>query len=204
MSWPPRRRNSAWDIDVSRSTVIYDACVLYSAPLRDLLMHVALLDICSARWSDEIHEEWISALLSNRPELTRQSLERTRDNMNRHVRDCLVSGYESLISGIQLPDDRDRHVVAAAIVAGAETILTFNLKDFPQASLDTFKIKAEHPDEFLERQFDQSALLMCEAMRRHRASLQFPPKSVEEYLTTLQAQGLPRTVSCARRFSSEI
>jgi hypothetical protein len=56
---------------VNRFTVVYDACVLYPAPLRDLLMRLALTDLYRARWSDQIHEEWITAVLRNRPDLSR-------------------------------------------------------------------------------------------------------------------------------------
>ena len=54
---------------MNRFTVVYDACVLYPAPLRDLLMRLALTDLYRARWSDQIHEEWITAVLRNRPEV---------------------------------------------------------------------------------------------------------------------------------------
>ncbi len=59
-------------------TAIYDACVLYPAPLRDLLMHLALTDLFRAKWTDAIHDEWIRSVLENRPDLTREQLERTR------------------------------------------------------------------------------------------------------------------------------
>src|SRR5690606_10197106 len=113
----------------------YDACVLFPAPLRDLLMHVALTDLYRAKWTDAIHEEWIRSVLNARPDLSRPQLERTRQLMNVHVRDCLVTGYEALIDGVTLPDPKDRHVVAAAIGAGANVIVTFNLKDFPESAL---------------------------------------------------------------------
>ena len=60
-----------------RFTVVYNACVLYPAPLRDLLMRLALTDLFRARWSEQIHDEWINAVLRNRPDLSRQQLERT-------------------------------------------------------------------------------------------------------------------------------
>ena len=85
-------------------TVLYDACVLYPAPLRDFLMHLALTDLFAARWTDRIHEEWIRALLGKRPDLTREQLERTRELMNAHVRDCLVTEYETLIESLHLLD----------------------------------------------------------------------------------------------------
>jgi hypothetical protein len=74
---------------VANFTAIYDACVLYSAPLRDLLMHLALTDLFRAKWTDAIHDEWIRSVLEDRPDLTREQLERTRALMNMHVRDLL-------------------------------------------------------------------------------------------------------------------
>ncbi len=77
---------------MNRFTVLYDACVLYPAPLRDLPLRLALTDLYRARWSEAIHEEWIRAVLRNRPDLSRQQLERTSALMNAHVRDALVDG----------------------------------------------------------------------------------------------------------------
>jgi hypothetical protein len=68
-------------------TVLFDACVFYPAPLRDLFMHLAVLDLYHAKWTDQIHEEWIGNLLLNRPDLTREKLELTKSLMNLHVRD---------------------------------------------------------------------------------------------------------------------
>lgn len=76
---------------------MFDACVLYPAPLRDLLMHLALTDLFRARWTDQIHDEWIRNLLENRPDLNFAQLTRTKELMNSHVRDCLVKDYERLI-----------------------------------------------------------------------------------------------------------
>ncbi len=80
---------------MNRFTVLYDACILYPAPLRDLLMRLALTDLYRARWSDQIHEEWMTAVLRNRSDLSRAQLESTRSLMNSHVRDALVDGYQS-------------------------------------------------------------------------------------------------------------
>jgi len=75
---------------MSQLIVLYDACVLYSAPLRDLLIHLALSDLYQAKWTNEIHDEWVRNLLANRPDIKRSQLERTKDLMNKYVRDCLV------------------------------------------------------------------------------------------------------------------
>jgi predicted nucleic acid-binding protein len=105
-------------------TAFYDANVLYPAELRNLLMHLALTGLFRAKWSADVHEEWISALLEKRPDLTRVELERTRALMDLHAVDALVTGYQDLTPGLALPDPKDRHVLAAAIRGQADVIVT--------------------------------------------------------------------------------
>ncbi len=174
-------------------TALFDACVLYPAPLRDLLMWLALTDLFRARWTDRIHEEWIRNVLADRPDLRPEQLERTRQLMNTKVRDCLVTGYENLIERLTLPDQDDRHVLAAAIRAGADVIVTFNLADFPADVLSGFNIEARHPDDFVLALIDLDEETVCAAVERQRAGLKNPPKSVADHLETLRAQGLPKT-----------
>jgi len=176
-------------------TAFLDASVLYPAPLRDLLLEVAVSDLYRAKWSAAVHDEWINALLRTRADLTREKLERTRDMMNAHVRDALVTDFEDMIGILTLPDPNDRHVLAAAIKGRADLIVTGNLKDFPAAALGRWGVEAQHPDEFLTNQFHLSPPVFLKAVRTVRLRLKSPPKSVEEYLDTLRAQGLLATVS---------
>jgi len=87
-------------------------------------MWLALTDLFKAQWTEEIHAEWMRNVLKNRPDLTPEQLTRTKNLMNANIRDCLVTGYESLITAIDLPDPRDRHVLAAAIHSQANVIVT--------------------------------------------------------------------------------
>jgi hypothetical protein len=183
---------------VASFTALYDACVLYPAPLRDLLMQLALSDLYRAKWTDAIHDEWIDNLLEQRPDLRREDLERTRELMNAHVRDCLVERFESLIPSLTLPDPRDRHVLAAAIRGRADVIVTFNLRDFPAEALAPYDIDAQHPDAFIGHLIDLAPSVVCRAARKCRARLRNPPLAVDEYLDTLARQGLPETVAFLR------
>jgi predicted nucleic acid-binding protein len=183
--------------------VIYDACVLYPAPLRDFLLRLALTELFAARWSNEIHDEWIGNVLQKRPELERK-LERTRALMDQAIPDALVTGHQALVSCLQLPDSDDRHVLAAAIRCGAQAIITFNLKDFPTETLATYGMEAIDPDDFVVQQFDLHQNRVLQAAKNHRASLQSPPKSVDEYLDTLASQGLVKTVSYLSTFGDFI
>ena len=184
----------------SHFTVIYDACVLYPAPLRDLLMRLALTDLYRARWTDMIHDEWTRNVLKQRPDLKPENLEHTRLLMNTHVRDSLVTGYEYLIPSIELPDIDDRHVVAAAIHGGASLIVTFNLKDFPAEQLKHYNLVAQHPDDYVFDLLDLYPARVCEAAANHRRSLKNPPKTADEYLDTLLKQGLTQTVGLLRKW----
>lgn len=181
-------------------SAVYDACVLYPAPLRDLLLQLALTDLYRAHWTDDIHDEWTRNVLANREDLTKDQLQRTRELMDAHVRDCLVTGYQSLIPALQLPDENDRHVLAAAIRSGADVIVTYNLKDFPPDCLGEFGIEAQHPDEFITHLIDLAPSKICGAAKKIRARLKKPPRTVKEYLEVLEKQQLPETVAKLREF----
>lgn len=189
---------------MAQFTAFLDASVLYPAPLRDLLLELAVADLYRAKWSDMVHEEWIAALLRNRPDLTRAQLERTRDLMNAHVRDSLVTDFEPLIKILALPDPDDRHVLAAAIKGHADLIVTANQRDFPPDVLGHWGIEPQHPDEFLTHQFHLSQPLFLQAVKTVRLRLVKPRKSVEEYLDTLRAQGLLATVRTIEPFNQFI
>jgi hypothetical protein len=147
-----------------------------------------------------VHEEWIGALLRNRPDLSREKLERTRRLMDLHAEDAVVSGYEDLIPGLHLPDPNDRHVLAAAIRGRAGVIVTANVRDFPAETLAPFGIEAQHPDEFILHLLDLAPGIVAGAARTHRESLKNPPKTIDDYLSTLEAQGLTQTASVLREY----
>ncbi|MDF2118490.1 PIN domain-containing protein [Roseiarcaceae bacterium H3SJ34-1] len=174
-------------------TIILDACVLYPAPLRDFLLELAGSGIFRARWTDMIHDEWIRNLLKQRQDLDPARLARTRKLMNDSVLGSRVEGFEELIPALNLPDLDDRHVLAAAI-HWADAIVTFNLKDFPSDIAGRYDLEILHPDAFLYQQFDLDAATVAIAARDCRARLKSPPKTADEYLSTLESQGLPMFV----------
>lgn len=175
-------------------TAVFDACVLYPAPLRDLLMWLALSGRFRARWSEQIHHEWTRNLLRKRPDLDAALLARTVDLMNRAVPDALVSGHEALVDALHLPDPNDRHVLAAAIRCGASVIVTFNQKDFPADTLAAYGVETQHPDEFIDNLFDLDPASVVSAAQKQRQSLQHPAIEVPHYLDILRRQGLSQTV----------
>jgi hypothetical protein len=163
-------------------------------------MNLTNTDLFRPKWSRAVQDEWISNLLENRPDLKPEQLERTRELMDRHAPNALVTDYEDLIEGLQLPDPDDRHVLAAAIRGRADVIVTENLKDFPAEILAPFGIEAQHPDEFVLHLLDLAPGVVCSAADHHRQTLKKPPKTLEDYLDTLEAQGLTQTASVLREY----
>lgn len=172
------------------TVAVLDACVLYPPSLRDLLMWLATVGAYAPRLTEAIHAEWIRNVLADKQQVTPAQLDRTRRLMNQVAPDCLVSGFEQIIPTLRLPDASDRHVLAAAIKAGAAVIVTFNLSDFPAATLETYGIEPLHPDVFLPALFDDAPDLFLQAVQMHRASPRNPPKDAEGYVQTLRVNGL--------------
>lgn len=182
----------------ARYTAILDACVLYPAPLRDLLLSLAQSGLYHARWTNQIQGEWVRNLLINRPDLKAEDLARTCQAMNASVLDCLIENYEMVADTLKLPDPGDHHVFAAAIIGHADAIVTFNLKDFPAETLSVYNIEAQHPDDFIANQLDLRQLDALGAIKAMRARLRHPPKTASELITTLERNQLPLTASILR------
>jgi len=183
---------------VASFAVIYDANVLYPSLLRDLLIRVAQARLVRARWTDQILDEVFGNLVNNRPDLDPEQLARTRTLMNEAIPDVLVRGYEPLIPSLDLPDSDDRHVLAAAIKIGAQTIVTNNLKDFPAERLAPWDIEASSADEFLHAMVDLNPKVVFGVVQRMADSRTRPPMDVDQMLAALSNTGLLETVAALR------
>jgi hypothetical protein len=179
----------------ARYTAVLDACVLYPAPVRDILLSLAHQGLYHARWTATITDEWVRNLVQNRTDLNADQLRRTSERMAQAIPDSLITGYERFANIIELPDPDDRHVVAAALVGHADAIVTFNLKDFPAVTLDPLGLEAQHPDDFVVNQLHLSLPEALKAVKAQRARLVRPTQTATELLATLARCGLPQTAS---------
>ncbi len=180
---------------MARPVALLDACVLYPAPIRDLLMQLAQQGAYQPRWSEDLHDEWMRSVLAGRPDLSRSRLDRTRRLMEIHAPDARVVGYRDLIETLTLPDPDDRHALAAAIVGGASCIVTYNLSDFPVAALAAHGVVAAHPDAFLCGLLAADKTMFVAAVHQVLDRLCNPPATVDQYLSTLSGLALPNTVA---------
>jgi predicted nucleic acid-binding protein len=179
-------------------TVVYDANVLFPAPLRDLLLEMANAGEFRARYTAEILDEVFQHLAAKRPDLTQAQLDRTRDLMERAVPDVLIADHMELVPSLELPDADDRHVLAAAIVAGADVIVTNDKKGFSTDALEPYGIEAQQADVFVHHILDLRPGVVLGALQRMSDRLGNPPKTVEEIVDTLENNGLRQTALAAR------
>lgn len=183
---------------VLREIVIYDANVLYPAPLRDLLVRIAGAGLVRARSSNRILDECFRNLLLKRSDIRESSLERTRFLMNEAIRDVLIADTTIEPLNVILPDPDDVHVLNAAVAANARWIITFNLKDFPDSALAPFGVTAIHPDHFLHELMRQVPDVVVGTIHQQSAALKSPVQSFAELLDTLERNGLDQTVAAIR------
>ncbi|MFI6152209.1 PIN domain-containing protein [Kitasatospora sp. NPDC051170] len=176
--------------------VVYDACVLYPNTLRDLLIRVARAGMVQAKWSEQILDEMDRALVTKVPDQLKRA--RLRELMNQAVRDCLVRGHEPLVEAVKLPDPGDRHVLAAAIKAGAQVIVTLNLRDFPESYLEEWNIEAKSPDDFVLDLIGLDDRVVYSCVQEIAAARRNPPTSFDDVLTMLERSGLIESASALR------
>jgi hypothetical protein len=179
---------------VSNAIAVLDANVIYPARLRDFLLRLADSNLFLPKWTIEIQQEWIRNALKRRPNLTMVNLNRTKAVMNAAFPEANVTGHEALIKSLSLPDNNDRHVLAAAIKGEATLIVTNNLKDFPKSKLAPYGIEAISPDEFVQRLITTDKQLVLATLNELIDSLKSPPQSKEQVLNTLEKCGLKNSV----------
>ncbi|SRR5216683_1815939 len=125
---------------------LYDTDVLFPSGQRDLLIRIGPSGLVQAKWTEKIINDLGRVLGRAYPDMPAARVERLKALINDSVPDCLVSDYEPLINGLKLPDPDDRHVLAAAIKAGAQVIVTNNLRHFPADDLRPWNIEAKAAD----------------------------------------------------------
>ncbi len=94
-------------------------------------------------------------------------------------------------------DEKDRHVLAAAVAADSELIVTFDLDDFPPDSCEPFGVEAIHPDDFLLDLHDLKPEAVRAALEQQAADLT-PPWPLDELLRAVTKAGVPRFVDAIR------
>jgi predicted nucleic acid-binding protein len=183
---------------MSHFIALLDANVLHSQPLTSLLIELAEARLYRAAWSEDIHAEWQRSVLKRRPEIDPAALERRRAAMDASVPEACVSAYAALVPCLSLPDPNDRHVLAAAIRAKAQVIVTFNESDFPAETLAGFDLVTQHPDLFLRHLIDLAPAVVHARVEHMLKRWQRPPNTPEAFIAALERIGLPDAAAALR------
>lgn len=178
---------------------VYDACVLYPFHLRNVLIQCAFDGFVEARWTDDIHDEWMRNLAANTPALPTERLIATRDRIKAVLPEADVTNYRPLVESLKLPDPDDRHVLAAAIAGKASVIVTWNLKDFPARDLLPYGVTSQSPDDFLSDLHAAFPDALISSVKRARHNLRKTTPSVEAFVNALQQGGLKTFSGVLRR-----
>ncbi len=173
-----------------------DTCVLYPAYLCDTLLRLAEASAYRPLWSADILAELRRNLIDRG--ILADRVDRRIAMMTQAFPDAMVTGYESLIDGMA-NDPKDRHVLAAAVRARAEVLVTFNTSDFPEPVLKPYDVGVAHPDEFLLDQLDLYPGITIEVLRQQAASYRREPTAVPGLLVLLERTGVPQFTAEVRR-----
>ena len=177
--------------------VVLDACVLVNSAIRDTLLRIAEPPrLYLPRWSEEIMAE-TTRTLENKLGWSPQRTAYLESELRKHFEDAWVEGYESFISAMT-NDPKDRHVLAAAVRCGAQTIVTLNLKHFPAAALDPWNVEAQSPDEFLVHQFYLAPDVVHQKLNEQAAK-----HGGLEHLLQIHSKIAPHFVNLIRQLSPE-
>lgn len=172
---------------------VLDTNVIYPIIIRDLLFWFAFYELYTPKWSTTIFREWIDVMI--RKGITNEEAEKRAQKANSAFPDALVSKYESLIATLTLPDENDRHVLAAAIKSNADVIVTNNLKDFPEKYLNSFGVKAKSADDFLTDIIDLNPEIAIKAFKEMVLNRKNPKMDEFEVLESLRKVGLNDTAN---------
>lgn len=177
--------------------VVLDACVLIRATLRDTLLRAAEQGMYRLHWSDRILEE-VRRNLVKREMTSSVDAQDLINQMSTFFAEANVRGFETLVP-CMTNDEKDRHVLAVAVMSRSQVIVTSNIKDFPEKALDPFGIEDQTPDEFLTHLFYLNSRLMVEILTKQAQDLDDPPISVQEVLAVLAliAPGFVKLISSA-------
>lgn len=174
-------------------TCVLDTNVIYPIEIRDLLFWFAHYDLYTVKWSKHIFDEWEEVM--QRKGIPKEEIQKRLNKANAAFCDALVENYDPLIDMLELPDDKDRHVLAAAIKTNANIIVTNNLKHFPKDYLASFGLAAKSADEFLADLIDLNQEIAIQAFRELVLNRRNPDLDEFQVLDAMRRNGLTDTAN---------
>lgn len=176
-----------------RFTAVLDTNVVYPVIIRDILFWFAYYDLYTPKWSEHIFDEWKNVMKEKG--VSEDEANKRTEKANAAFPDALVKNYKSLIEHLKLPDEDDRHILAAAIKTNANLIVTNNIKDFPEAYLQSFGLSAKTADDFLTDIIDLNQEQAIAAFKEMVLNKKNPKMDEFDVLNQLRNAGLKDTAN---------
>jgi len=174
-----------------RFTCVLDTNVIYPIEIRDLLFWFAFCDLYTPKWSKHIFDEWIDVM--KRKGVPDPEIDKRTEKANSAFPDAMVENYEPLIEGLKLQDQKDCHVLAAAIKTNANVIVTNNLKHFPKEYLSSYGLSAKNAEDFFTDTIDLNQAQALQAFLRLVQNKTNPDLDHYEVLDRYRNLGLKQT-----------
>lgn len=175
-------------IHSSRFTAVLDTNILYPIVIRDVLLWFAHYDLYTPKWSNKIFDELRTVM--ERKGIPQSIIDHRIKMIHENFEDAMVINYEPLIDQVSLPDENDRHVLAAAIKTNANVIVTNNLKDFPSDYLSSLGLSAKNADDFIADIIDLNPNTAVKAFKELVLYRKNPKMDEYEVLDSLRRNGL--------------
>jgi predicted nucleic acid-binding protein len=176
-----------------RFTAVLDTNVVYPVIIRDILFWFAHYDLYTPKWSEHIFDEWKRVTIEKG--VSEEDAYKRIRKANAAFPDAMVQNYKGLIDTLKLPDENDRHVLAAAIKTNANLIVTNNIKDFPPDYLQSFGLSAKTADDFLTDIIDLNPDQAIAAFKEMVLNKKNPEQDEFEVLDQLRNAGLKDTAN---------
>ncbi|MEK0421620.1 MAG: PIN domain-containing protein [Bacteroidetes bacterium] len=176
-----------------RFIAVLDTNVVYPVIIRDVLFWFAYYDLYTPKWGEHIFDEWKRVMLEKG--VSNEEADKRLAAANSAFPDALVTNYKGLIDNLVLPDQDDRHVMAAAIKTNANLIVTNNIKDFPQEYLQSFGLNVKTADDFLTDIIDLNQEHALAAFKEMVLNKKNPKQDEFDVLNLMRNAGLKDTAN---------
>lgn len=179
-------------------TAVLDAAALYPFSLRDTLLRLAQAELYVPLWSAQILEEMRRNLVEDH-RMSEEKAARIVRLMRESFEEAEVDAAEiERLEPAMANHEKDRHVLAAAVAADSEVIVSFNVGDFPAEACGPVGVEVVHPDDFLFDLFDLDPSLVYRMVAGQAVALSNPPVTFDELLNMLERAGVPRFAAAVR------
>ncbi|WP_454229034.1 PIN domain-containing protein [Propioniciclava flava] len=179
--------------------VFVDTCVLFGQTVNNLILSLAEHGCFAPRWSKEV----LDALERNvgaQGRATAKAIHHRRVRMERAFPEAMIDGFDALVERMT-NHPGDRHVLAACVVSQARTLVTFNLKDFPEEALQPYDIEAIDPDAFVLDQLDLHPLWSRLAVESMLRANEHPPQDFVALAHELRKADMPQSAAAIETWS---